>query len=96
MRALRNHDLLRLRAGWRCPPRPGGSRTRGYRTAGAKKLSEIIKLSRTRGYAAITEVNFEDGAWKIEAHQPTGARSTFGRYDDRQIRAPKYPETMTP
>ena len=40
--------------------------------ANAKPLSEIIKTVEDRGYKAISEVEFDDGVWKIEAHQPDG------------------------
>ena len=38
----------------------------------AKKLSEIIRMIEEQGLATITEVEFDDGAWKIEVHQPDG------------------------
>lgn len=38
--------------------------------ANAKPLSEIIKAVEDQGYKTITEVEFEDGAWEIEVHQP--------------------------
>ena len=40
--------------------------------ANAKPLSEIIKAIEDRGYKTITEVEFEDGVWKVEARQPDG------------------------
>lgn len=40
--------------------------------ANAKPLSEIIKVVEDKGYKVITEVEFDDGVWKIEAHQPGG------------------------
>lgn len=40
--------------------------------AGAKPLSEIIKMLEEQGLTVITEVEFEDGAWKIEVYQPDG------------------------
>ena len=36
----------------------------------AKPLSEIIKAVEDKGYRAITDVEFDGGAWKIEMHQP--------------------------
>ncbi len=41
--------------------------------ANAKPLSEIIKSLEDRGYKNISEVEFEDGAWEIEAH-PVGGK----------------------
>lgn len=38
----------------------------------AKPLSEIIKAVEEQGYRGISEVEFDDGLWKIEAHQPGG------------------------
>jgi uncharacterized membrane protein YkoI len=38
----------------------------------AKPLSTIIKTVEDRGYGTITEVEFEDGKWEIEVHQPGG------------------------
>ncbi len=40
--------------------------------ANAKPLSEIIKTVEDKGYKVISEVEFDDGVWKIEAHQPDG------------------------
>lgn len=40
--------------------------------ANAKPLSNIIKLVEDHGYKTITEVEFEDGKWRIEAHQANG------------------------
>lgn len=40
--------------------------------AGAKPLSEIIKSLEDRGYKNISEVEFEDGAWEIDAHPADG------------------------
>ncbi len=40
--------------------------------ANAKPLSEIIKAVEAQGYKTITEVEFDDNVWKIEAHQPDG------------------------
>jgi hypothetical protein len=37
--------------------------------ANAKPLSEIIKAVEEKGYKTITDVEFDDGAWKIEVHQ---------------------------
>jgi hypothetical protein len=36
----------------------------------AKPLSEIIKAVEDKGYKTITDIEFDDGAWKIEVHQP--------------------------
>jgi peptidase YpeB-like protein len=38
--------------------------------ANAKPLSEIIKAVEDKGYKTITDVEFDDGAWKIEVRQP--------------------------
>ena len=38
--------------------------------ANAKPLSEIIKAVEDKGYKTITDVEFDDDAWKIEVHQP--------------------------
>ncbi len=40
--------------------------------ANAKPLSEIIRTVENQGYKVISEVEFDDGVWKIEAHQPDG------------------------
>jgi hypothetical protein len=40
--------------------------------ANAKPLSEIVKAVEDKGYKTITDVEFDDGVWKIEAHQPDG------------------------
>jgi len=40
--------------------------------ANAKPLSEIIKSVEDKGYKTITELEFDDGVWEIEAHQPDG------------------------
>jgi hypothetical protein len=40
--------------------------------ANAKPLSEIIKAVEDKGYKTITEVEFDDGVWKIEVQQPGG------------------------
>ena len=40
--------------------------------ANAKPLSEIIKAAEDKGYKVISEVEFDDGVWEIEAHQPDG------------------------
>ena len=40
--------------------------------ANAKPLSEIVKAVEDQGYKAISEIAFDDGVWKIEAHQPSG------------------------
>lgn len=40
--------------------------------ANAKPLSEIIKSVEDKGYKIITELEFDDGVWKIEVHQPDG------------------------
>ena len=36
----------------------------------AKPLSEIIKTVEDKGYKTITDVQFDNGVWKIEVHQP--------------------------
>lgn len=38
----------------------------------AKPLSVIIKSVEDRGYKVISEVEFEDGKWEVEAHQANG------------------------
>jgi hypothetical protein len=38
----------------------------------AKPLSEIIKMVEDKGFKTITEVDFDDGVWSIEAHQTDG------------------------
>ena len=38
----------------------------------AKPMSEIIKSVEDKGYKIITELEFDDGVWKIEVHQPDG------------------------
>ncbi len=40
--------------------------------ANAKPLSEIIKVVEDQGFRTISEVEFDDGVWKIEAHQRDG------------------------
>lgn len=40
--------------------------------ANAKALSEIIKAVEEKGFKTITEVEFDDGVWNIEAHQADG------------------------
>ena len=40
--------------------------------ANAKPLSEIIKSVEDKGYKTITELEFDDGVWKVELHQPDG------------------------
>jgi hypothetical protein len=40
--------------------------------ANAKPLSEIIKSVEDKGYKTITDIEFDDGVWKIEMHQPDG------------------------
>jgi Peptidase propeptide and YPEB domain len=41
-------------------------------SASAKPLSEIIKAVEDKGYKTITDVEFDDGVWRIEVHQPDG------------------------
>jgi hypothetical protein len=48
--------------------------------ADAKPLSEIIKALEDQGYKTITEVEFEDGKWKIELHQ-TGGKEVWLKVD---------------
>ena len=38
----------------------------------SKPLSEIIKVVEDKGWKTITEVEFDDGYWEIEAHQADG------------------------
>jgi hypothetical protein len=45
--------------------------------ANAKPLSEIIKAIEDKGLKTITEVEFDDGVWKIEAHQIDGKEITL-------------------
>lgn len=40
--------------------------------ANAKPLSEIVRTVESQGYKVISEAEFDDGVWKIEAHQPDG------------------------
>jgi hypothetical protein len=40
--------------------------------ANAKALSEIIKTVEDKGFKTISDVEFEDGVWKIEAYQADG------------------------
>ena len=40
--------------------------------ANAKPLSEIVKSVEDKGYKIITELEFDDGVWKIEVHRPDG------------------------
>jgi hypothetical protein len=40
---------------------------------GAKKLSEIVKALEDQGLDGITEIEFEDGVWKIEVHNRDGS-----------------------
>jgi hypothetical protein len=41
--------------------------------AGAKPLSEIIKMLEDQGMRDITEVEFDGGVWKIEVHNRDGS-----------------------
>ena len=43
--------------------------------AGAKKLSEIVKALEDQDLGAITEIEFEDGVWKIEVHNRDGSET---------------------
>jgi hypothetical protein len=45
--------------------------------ANAKPLSQIIKAVEDKGFKTITEVDFDDGVWKIEAHQTDGKEITL-------------------
>ena len=45
--------------------------------ANAKPLSQIIKAVEDKGLKTITEVDFDDGVWKIEAHQTDGKEITL-------------------
>ena len=40
--------------------------------ANAKPLSEIIKAIEEKGLKTITDIEFEDAVWNIEAHQIDG------------------------
>jgi len=51
------------RAGWFTDERP---------PLDAKKLSEVIQAVEARGLGAITEIEFDDGVWKIELHGADG------------------------
>jgi hypothetical protein len=51
------------RAGWFSDEMP---------PANAKSLSEIIKAIEDKGLKTITDVEFEDEVWNIEAHQIDG------------------------
>lgn len=42
----------------------------------AKPLSTVIKSLEDRGMKTITEVEFDDGKWKIEVHQGGGKETT--------------------
>src|SRR5262249_55498972 len=53
-------------AGWFSDERPPD---------GAKKLSEIVKALEDQGLGGITEIEFEDGVWKIEVHNPDGSET---------------------
>ena len=44
--------------------------------ANAKPLSSVIKMLEDRGMKTITEVEFDDGKWKIEVHQAGGKETT--------------------
>jgi Peptidase propeptide and YPEB domain len=46
--------------------------------ANAKPLSEIVKSLEDQGYKVITDVEFDDGVWKIEVH-PTGSNEVHLR-----------------
>jgi len=45
--------------------------------ANAKPLSEIIKSIEDKSYGSITDVEFEDGVWELEVHQPGGKEMTL-------------------
>ena len=57
-------SALSARAGWFSDELP---------PSGAKKLSEIVKALEDQGLDGITEIEFEDGVWKIEVHRPDGS-----------------------
>lgn len=42
--------------------------------ANAKPLSELVKAVEDQGYKVISEIEFDDGVWKIEAHSPGGKK----------------------
>jgi uncharacterized membrane protein YkoI len=56
-------SIASARAGWFSDETP---------PAGAKPLSEVIRMLEDQGVRTITEIEFEDGVWKIEVHQPDG------------------------
>jgi hypothetical protein len=58
--------VWRAHAGWFSDERP---------PANAKKLSEIVKTLEDQGLGGITEIEFEDGVWKIEVHNPDGSET---------------------
>jgi hypothetical protein len=45
--------------------------------ANGMRLSEIIKSLEDKGMKTITEVEFEDGLWKIEVHHADGKEVTL-------------------
>jgi hypothetical protein len=56
-------STLAARAGWfddELPP------------PNAKPLSTIVKTLEDKGYRIISEIEFEDGRWEVEAHQAGG------------------------
>lgn len=58
-----------VQAGWFSDERP---------PAGAKPLSEIIKMLEDQGLTGISDVEFDDGLWKIEVQQPDGRELDVG------------------
>jgi hypothetical protein len=45
--------------------------------ANAKPLSVIVKAVEDEGIKTITDIEFEDGVWSIEAHQVDGKEITL-------------------
>lgn len=65
--------MVSAHAGWFSDEQP---------PADAKKLSEIVKALEDQGLGGITELEFEDGVWKIEVHNPDGSETDL-RVDPR-------------
>jgi hypothetical protein len=70
-----------VQAGWFSDEKP---------PAGAKPLSEIIKAVEDQALGVVTEVEFEDGLWKLEVHKPDGKEMDLrvnpisGQIEDRR------------
>ena len=71
MRGIRN-ALLILAVAANAHAASAGWFTDEVPPANAKPLSEIIKMVEDKGFKVITEVEFDDGVWKIETQQPDG------------------------